>query len=98
MKKTLLITCVLMLSASMAFAQAGRIGIFGDATGATESCGVTDAAAGLLPVYVVHTETAGATACQFAAPMPDCFTASGATFLSDSPQFPVAIGGSQTGI
>jgi hypothetical protein len=98
MKKTLLITLVIMLSASMAFAQAGRIGLFGDATGAVESCGITDGTAGLLPIYVVHVETAGATACQFRAPAPACLLASGASWLSDAPVFAVNIGDSQNGI
>jgi hypothetical protein len=93
MKKALLLTLVLMLSASMAFAQGGSIGIYADPAGA--SCNISDTVAGLLSFYAVHALTPGATASQFAAPQPACFPA---TFLSDSPAFPVAIGGSQTGI
>ncbi len=94
MKKTLLITLVLMLSASMAFAQGGSIGIFSDVAGS--SCNLTDAAPGLLSLYVVHVLTPGATASQFAAPAPACML--GATYLSDSSPFSVVIGSSQTGV
>lgn len=94
MKKALLLTLVLMLAASMAFAQGGSIGVFSDAAGS--SCNLTDAAPGLLSFYVVHVLTPGATASQFAAPMPSCML--GATFLSDTAIFPVTIGGSQGGV
>lgn len=94
MKKTLLLTLVLMLAASMAFAQGGSIGVFADAGGS--SCNLTDAAPGLLSLYVVHVLTPGATASQFAAPMPACML--GATYLSDSSPFSVVIGSSQTGV
>ena len=61
MKKVLLLTVIVMFSASLVFAQAGgRIGIFADATGAVESCNIVDTGAGLLALYVVHTETKGA--------------------------------------
>jgi hypothetical protein len=49
-----------------------------------------------MDVYVVHVNTPGATASQFAAPMPSCMD--GATFLADSPVFGVNVGDSQTGI
>jgi hypothetical protein len=94
MKKTLLITLVLMVSASMAFAQGGSIGIFGD-TGGT-SCNITDAAPGLLSIYLVHVNTPGATASQFAAPTPACMV--GAQYLSQASPFAVVIGNSQTGV
>ena len=94
MKKTLLFTLVLMLSASMAFAQGGSIGVFSDTGGA--SCNLTDAAAGLLSFYVVHVLTPGATAAQFMAPMPACMV--GASYLSDTGIFPVTIGNSQGGV
>ena len=94
MKKTLLFTLVLMLSASMAFAQGGSIGVFADAGGT--SCNLTDAGVGLLSFYVVHTLTPGATAAQFYAPMPACML--GATYLSDGGVFPVTIGDSQNGV
>ena len=96
MKKVLLLTIIVMCSASLVFAQTERIGIFADATGAVESCAISDAAAGLLSLYVVHIGTAGATASQFKAPMPACMT--GSSYLSDSSPFAVTIGNSQTGV
>jgi hypothetical protein len=53
-----------MVCASMAFAQAGGIGIYVD-TPAYTSCSFTDAAAALVPTYVVHKLCPGATASQF---------------------------------
>jgi hypothetical protein len=73
---------------------AGMIGLYRDAAGT--DCGLIDAAPGLLLVNVVHVNTNGATACQFAAPMPNCWT--GATYLSDTATYPVTIGNSQTGM
>ncbi len=95
MKKVLLLTVVLMLSATMAFAQGGRLGLFSDATGDVEKCAITDAVPGLLNIYVVHIETAGATASQFIAPQPACMVG---TYLSDSQPFAVTIGSSQNGV
>ena len=94
MKKTLSLTLVLMLSASMAFAQAGSIGIFSDPGGS--SCNLLDTAPGLLNLYVVHALTPAATASQWAAPQPACMV--GASYLSDTGIFPVTIGNSQTGV
>lgn len=96
MRRLLLTTFVLMLGASLALAAdlpGGRVGIFSDQAGT--NCAVTDAAPGLLPVYVVQTGTTGATACQYKAVKPVCFTGS---FLSDTNPFPVTIGSSQTGV
>lgn len=63
MKKVLLLTLAIMICASMAFAQAGGIGLYTDA--AYTSCSFVDAAAGLVPIYAVHKLTPGATASQF---------------------------------
>jgi len=93
MKKTLLLTGVLMLIASMAFAQAGSIGLYGD-TGGT-NCFLNDKTPGLTPYYVVHTGTAGAAASEFAAPKPACLLA---MYLSDGGVFPVTVGTSQVGV
>ncbi|MEJ2720563.1 MAG: hypothetical protein P8181_05410, partial [bacterium] len=41
---------------------------------------------------VVHTATPGAIACQFSAPLPECFVGS---YVSDTSVFPVTIGNSQ---
>jgi hypothetical protein len=84
---------LLCLFASAAFGQAGTIGIFSDNAGTNPF--ITDAAPGLLSVYVVHVATAGATACQYKATKPPCMTA---TYLSDTNVFGVTIGNSQTGV
>jgi hypothetical protein len=89
-------TFVLVLGAGMALAAelpGGRIGIFSENAGT--NCAVTDAAPGLLPVYVVQIGTTGATACQYKAAKPACFTGS---YLSDTNPFPVTIGNSQVGV
>ncbi|UCH84511.1 MAG: hypothetical protein JSW50_02120 [Candidatus Latescibacterota bacterium] len=93
MKKALLLTLVLVVSASMAFAQAGSVGLFADPGGV--NCNVTDIP-GLLPIFAVHVYHAGATACQFSAPVPACMIA--AIWLSDTAVFPVTVGNSQTGV
>ncbi|UCG51329.1 MAG: BACON domain-containing protein [Candidatus Latescibacterota bacterium] len=71
----------------------GTIGVYTDAAGS--ECGIQDVP-GLLPLYVVHVNTLGATASQFAAPMPSCMT--GVSWLSDSPEFSVTLGNSQIGV
>jgi len=94
MRLLLLMTLVLVLGATMVLAQdGGRIGLFSDEAGT--NCAITDAAPGLLQVYVVHIMTGGATASQYAAPKPPCFTAS---YLSDTNVFGVTVGNSQTGV
>ena len=64
MKKVLLLTLAMMICASMAFAQAGGIGLYTDSPAYT-SCTFTDAGAALVPIYVVHKLCPGATASQF---------------------------------
>jgi len=94
MRRLLLMTFVLMLGATVALAQGGgRIGVFSENTGT--NCAITDAAAGLLSVYVVHIGTTGATASQYIAAKPSCMTA---TYLSDTNLFGVTVGNSQTGV
>ncbi len=93
MKRLMLLTLVMILGATMAFAQAGRIAVYGDP--AASNCAVTATAPGLISVYIFHIETIGAVGCEYAAPKPDCFAAS---YLSDTNVFPVSIGNSQTGI
>jgi hypothetical protein len=94
MKKALLLTLVLMLGATMAFAQAGSIGIF--ANMAATDCNLAAAVQGLAAYYVVHVNTPGAVGCEYAAPKPACMTL--AQYLSDTNPFPVTIGNSQTGV
>ncbi len=73
--------------------QGGLVGVFADASGV--NCNIVDVTPGLLEVYVVHMNTSGAMASQFAAPKPSCMT--GVSWLSDVMVFPVTIGNSQTG-
>ena len=73
---------------------AGAIGVFSDPQAA--ACNLFDQTAGLMTFYVVHVLTSGATASQFAAPVPSCMT--GAAYLGDSSPFGVVIGNSQTGV
>jgi hypothetical protein len=73
-------------------AQPGVFGTYADAAGTT--CNVTDASAGLLTIWIVHTLTANASAGQYSAPTPACML--GASFLADAAIGP-AVGGSHTG-
>jgi hypothetical protein len=72
---------------------AGIIGIYSDQAG--QDCNIPFGNIGLLPIFIVHTKTAGATASQLAAPQPECWT--NAIFLSDTALWPITIGSSQTG-
>jgi hypothetical protein len=94
MKRALLLSVCLLVVASIAFAQPGSIGLFADPGGT--SCNVTDAAPGLLLVYVVHVLSPGATASQFAVAWDPCFLV---TYLSEAVTPPyIGIGNSQAGI
>lgn len=92
MRKVLLTIVILALTASMAFAQ-GRIGIFGDTAGT--NCAVVDNATALLVFQVVHINSPGATAGEYAAPIPACFTGS---YVSDAAVKPINLGNTQTGV
>ena len=73
-------------------AHGDTIGLYADQFGM--NCNI--AGSGLVNVYVVHV-TNGATALEFSAPKPACWT--GATWLADYCQVPPCMGGwSQTGI
>ncbi len=94
MKRLLVITMVMLLSAGMAFAQmAGEIGIFADFGGT--DCFLSDTVPGLCTYTVVHVWSAGSTAARFSAPQPACLLA---TYLSDTCAFGCMIGNSQTGM
>ena len=93
MKALFLTIICLLLAAGSAWGQAGSIGIFPDNIGM--SCALRDNAPGLTPYYIVHINTAGATACRFSAPKPECSTA---MWLADTNMFAVTIGNSQTGV
>jgi hypothetical protein len=71
----------------------GQIGVFADEYGS--ECNLVDDGSGLMTVYVVHVNTNGASASQFAAPMPGCMT--GVTRMGETSPF-LAIGDSQTGV
>jgi hypothetical protein len=82
-----------MVCASMAFAQAGSIGIFSDNAGT--DCNLWDTTAGLCSYYIVFVYHGGVTGAQFAAPVPACLLA---MYMSDTTVWPVNIGDSQNGI
>jgi hypothetical protein len=95
MKKVVFLAVSALMVASLAFAQAGSIGIFGDPAGT--NCNLLDnSGPGLKQYYVVHVNTPGATASEYQAKMPTCMV--GATYLSDTNLFPVTLGNSQTGV
>ncbi|MEJ2722423.1 MAG: hypothetical protein P8181_14990 [bacterium] len=71
----------------------GVVGLYVDYGGS--DCNLSYGGPGLFSVHVVHSRFDGATALQFAAPRPFCWT--GATWLSDTDAFPIGIGNSQTG-
>ena len=94
MRRVLPMCLVLLLGASVAFAQVGRVGVFGDPAGA--SCVFTEVAApAMTQVYLVHIEATETTGSQFSAPKPACLNA---TYLFDNNVFQVVLGNTQTGI
>ena len=93
MKTLLSLAFVLMLGATAGSAQwNGSIGIIAD-TGSWSPC--LSANPGQLYVYFFHFNAIGATASQWAAPPPACFTG---VHLSDAPVFAVNLGNTETGI
>ena len=92
MKKTLLLTVVLVLGATMAFAQNGSIGIFADNQGT--NCNLPFAA-GIQNYYFVHVNAVGASGSQWAAPAPTCLSA---VRLADLAVFAVNLGNTTAGI
>ena len=93
MKTVLCVFLITVVCVTSAPAQPGWIGIFSDPEGL--DCDLFDNIPGLCKYYVFHHGTPGATASQFAAPMPSCMLA---VYLSDTAIFPVTIGSSQTGV
>jgi hypothetical protein len=85
MKKALLLCIAILCISSLVFAQAGTLGVFADPGGTV--CDLTDAAPGLVLVYIVHMFSPGGTAAQFGIeethPM---------TYLSESPGTYIKIG------
>ena len=94
MKKVLLLTLAIMVCASMAFAQAGAIGIYADNPGFVV-CDYMDTAAALVPVYFVHKLCPGATASQFMVLPGGGFNC---TYTGEVIHVPTAIGNLQAGL
>ena len=94
MKRALLIVLLLLSSPVAVFAQGGAICIFADPAGT--DCQLVDNTPGLIQYYVVHTLSPGATAAEFAAPIPACMV--GATWLNDTSVHLVTLGDSQSGV
>ncbi|UCH84955.1 MAG: hypothetical protein JSW50_04500, partial [Candidatus Latescibacterota bacterium] len=99
MRTLLVLACFVMLSSSLSFAQAGGgIQISSDIEGI--SCNLSDELyPEFLAYFVVHKAIPGsitaASGSQFIASNPPCLQA---TYLSDTPQFTVTIGDSQSGV
>jgi len=95
MKRVLLLIIILVLAAGPAHAQGGWIAPYGDPSGT--DCAVWDAAPALLPVYIFHHSTPGATASRFAVEL-----SGGAewslVYLADNPGFPWVQGDVWNGI
>lgn len=94
MKKALLLTLVMVVSASVAAAQPGVLGTYADPAGL--SCNVVDGAPGLLSVFVVQTLTGGSTGCEFASPTPACMI--GAMYLAWGSPFGAVVGNPVVGL
>ncbi len=93
MKKVVFLTVAVLLTASLAFGQAGSIGIFGDNQGT--DCNLSDTVMGMCNYYIVFVWHNGITAAEFSAPTPACLLA---MYMSDATVWPVNIGNSQAGI
>jgi hypothetical protein len=96
MKHAASVICFFLLVATLstASAQVGQLCLFSDPQGT--DCAIRDTAPGILHVCVVHTQAVGVSSVTFSAPKPACMV--GATWLSDTHLFPVAIGDSQHGL
>jgi hypothetical protein len=89
MRRILLLTVAVLCMASLAFGQAGSIDIFTDA-GFT-SCNLAEPAGpSLTPIYIVHTNTAGATASVWKLEATD--GAENLTYTGETNAFPTTIG------
>jgi hypothetical protein len=91
MKRSVILACFILLSATLVAADPGALCIFSDA-GGTE-CNIVDNG-GMVQVYIVHAYADGAKAVQFKLDVSDA----GWTHLSDSWNFQVAIGTSINGV
>ena len=94
MKIVLVLTAMILLCASAVYGQAGVIGLYVDAP-TYVNCGYTDTAPALVPIYVVHKVTPGATASQFMVAAGGGFNC---TYTGEIIAAPVSIGSTQTGL
>ena len=92
MKRVLFLSLGILLTAGMAFGQAGYIGLFSD-VGYT-NCTMYDAP-GLETIYAVHKASTGSTACQFKIAVDPGMTCTGVGVIN---AFPTTIGTPGTGI
>ncbi|UCG51818.1 MAG: hypothetical protein JSW58_16875 [Candidatus Latescibacterota bacterium] len=83
---------VVFIAIVSVIAHADTIGVYND-TGGTD-CNISDDEFPIKEVYVVHVTSLGATASEWSAPIPACWT--NATWLSDTEPFSMP-GNSQTG-
>ena len=89
MKRSVLIALVVVFSASMAFAQAGSIGIYSDA--GASSCNFV--AMGFIQIHSFHMNAPGATGCQWKLDHPPTWS-----LFGDVWQFATIIGNSNAGV
>jgi hypothetical protein len=79
-KAVVLLVLIVVAAPQAAFGQAGVISLYSEPNGV--DCNITDIP-GLIVVYVVHTNTTGATTARFSGPLPACWTS--ALFLAETP-------------
>jgi hypothetical protein len=90
MKRSLLLAIGILLAATAVFGQAGEIDVFSDP--GYSDCKVNDYVPGQFPLYIVHTNSPGATESQFKLSLPGTFT-----WLNESSPF-LVIGQSTSGV
>lgn len=93
MRHATLLSLVFIMGASLAFAQAGSLGVYADMGGT--DCNLADDTAGLCTFWVVHGLTSGATGSRFAVPKPACFLG---FYLADLPLYAGTFGNTQAGV
>jgi len=94
MKKVLVLSFCILLCTAAAYGQAGFIGLYVDSP-AYVDCYPNDTAPALVPIYVVHKWTPGATASQF---MIEAGNGFNCTYTGEIIAVPVSIGNTQTGL
>jgi hypothetical protein len=92
MKRVVFLAIATLFAASMVFAQNGSIGIFADPAGT--NCNLPGVP-GIAYYYFVHVNAIGASASQWAAPAPTCFSG---MRLADLAVFAVNLGNTSAGV